>query len=119
MNGGMLRVSVCNPGQVPDSPVFLLLFFSSSFFSFFFLLSDPGVFLAVWTQVAHIIVFAVKNKRGICYWSVKLLEITESAILPLPPIFQKHNKTLTDILIHTFFLCSVALIVRALSENWL
>lgn len=97
MNGGMLRVSVCNPGQVPDSPVSLLLFF-------FPLLTDLGVFLAVWTQVAHIIVFAVKNRHGICHWSVKLLEITESAILPLPQTFQKRNKTLTDILIHTFFL---------------
>lgn len=102
MNGGMLRVSVCNPGQVPDSPVFLLLLFFLSFF--FFLLGDLGVFLAVWTQVAHIIAFSVKNRRGICYWSVKLLDITESAILPLLRIFQKHNKTVTDILIHTFFL---------------
>lgn len=27
MNGGTLCVSVCNPGQVPDSPVSLLLLF--------------------------------------------------------------------------------------------
>ncbi len=115
MNGGMLCVSVCNPGQVPDSPVSLLLLF------FFPLLSALGVFLAVWTQVAHIIVFAVKNRHWICYWSVKWLEITESAIPPLPWIFQKRNETLTDILIHTFFyfFCGVALIVAALSEHWL